>query len=572
MSQAHRYILMFPCTLHADRAGASGPRMPAKPAASVLLTLFISFVLLSALSHQSAAVSACSGPAPSIANVFNTVDVSALQPSTLTGGSTQVSIYASVNGINNYCQEVQTGYDVGTNTCQYGPSCYFWVYQCPDSAQMSNIQGGWPYTNGPSELAGTCGYENGQCQPGVASSCGPGHGLGPFDCAATGWVTDNMINGAGIINKGPGIYNLCYTIVVADISGAGTTGACNGDAAQCYWTYNGETTSIPSSFVSSPDTPGTAVTNAILANALYGGSGADGNVVYGPYYVPVYNMLSPLQVNTINTGANTYSISAVGTAITCSGCSTGSYQTSLQNPTNIYLELSSPDSVSGALFSSQYCVDPGIIPACPTYTVAVRRSSQIMADPTTANLPCLLGSAGYTTLSSTDPVAVSAELDSSRLSPNNYEVCAYENVPPYNPAVQGDGITSPETDNGMFWGFTFFTTGSCNGYNPFCSTSTGTPAGFNSIQNTACSLYLYVSESLFVLALVIMLIGAVLYAGASLLPGQARGQAQAYGMGLVIAGVASAVITVVSIYFLTVGTGLSVGQILTLNSCSGAGL
>ena len=364
-----------------------------------------------------------------------------------------------------------------------------------------------------------------------------------------------MVDGNLIVNKGPGNYNLCYTFAVDKISTAGTFSGCKGEGAQCQWTYSGETSAFFSSFISAPSILGTLVTNVIMANSLYGGSGSDGNVVNGPVYVPVYNMGFPLQVNAINSGGNSLSVFATGTGITCSGCSTGGYKTSLQNPTNTYLELSSPDSVSGALFNNQYCTDPTGLQMCPTY-------------PITANLPCVLAASTQNSPSPGSIISLSTLLQTSRLYPNNYEICGYESVPPYNPAVHSDGISSSESDTGMFWGFTYFSTYTCNSLSPFCSSRVGPAASINAIQSAACSLYFYVSETLFIIALVIMMIGAVLYSGSSLLPGETRGEAQAYGMGLAVAGAVSAIITVVSIYFLLAAAGQSIGQVLLLNSCS----
>ncbi len=84
------------------------------------------------------------------------------------------------------------------------------------------------------------------------------------------------------------------------------------------------------------------------------------------------------------------------------------------------------------------------------------------------------------------------------------------------------------------------------------------------ITNSLCSIYFVVNTIMFVLALMLMILGGALYAGANLLPGQTRGAVQAYAMGLVIGGTAGAIIGMAAPWILQVITGNTVADIIAI--------
>ena len=64
----------------------------------------------------------------------------------------------------------------------------------------------------------------------------------------------------------------------------------------------------------------------------------------------------------------------------------------------------------------------------------------------------------------------------------------------------------------------------------------------NSITQPLCQIYTAVHEGVFILGLVLMIIGAVMYALAHVMPGQTKGSLQGYGMGLILGGIVGVII------------------------------
>ncbi len=85
----------------------------------------------------------------------------------------------------------------------------------------------------------------------------------------------------------------------------------------------------------------------------------------------------------------------------------------------------------------------------------------------------------------------------------------------------------------------------------------------NSYAGIACGVYGAINDSLFIFALLMMLLGAVLYSGSTLLPGAGRGPIQSYGTGFIMVGVIAALIAVIGVYALS-----SVNQTSLVNAIS----
>ena len=64
----------------------------------------------------------------------------------------------------------------------------------------------------------------------------------------------------------------------------------------------------------------------------------------------------------------------------------------------------------------------------------------------------------------------------------------------------------------------------------------------NAIVTPLCSIYTAVHEGVFILGLLLMIIGAIMYALAHVMPGQTKGSLQGYGMGLILGGIVGVII------------------------------
>jgi hypothetical protein len=171
-------------------------------------------------------------------------------------------------------------------------------------------------------------------------------------------------------------------------------------------------------------------------------------------------------------------------------------------------------------------------------------------------------------------------LSTQYLGTGNYIICAYDyqNIL-YNPA----DIFMPRITISPF-----FATMMLNCSKGFCTASptlqqvpaipcptcvtTGKPGSvtaYNSVNIAAfgeavCGIYGTLSSVLLVFALMLMLLGAVIYSGSSLLPAQTRGIAQNYAFGFIFVGIIATVISALSIYSLSLAGNTSVSQVLAL--------
>ena len=77
----------------------------------------------------------------------------------------------------------------------------------------------------------------------------------------------------------------------------------------------------------------------------------------------------------------------------------------------------------------------------------------------------------------------------------------------------------------------------------------------NKIQSTLCSVYNLVHNVIFLLGLVLMVLGAALYASGTLAPTLPKGAIQGYGMGMIMGGVGGVIITLLAPFVLGMLTG-----------------
>ncbi len=91
----------------------------------------------------------------------------------------------------------------------------------------------------------------------------------------------------------------------------------------------------------------------------------------------------------------------------------------------------------------------------------------------------------------------------------------------------------------------------------FTVSATGQGAISSNIISTTCSLYATVHTVIFVIGLVLIIIGAALYAGAQVLPGNLKGSAQGYGMGMAVGGVVGVILALAAPFILQSVTGNS---------------
>ncbi len=86
-------------------------------------------------------------------------------------------------------------------------------------------------------------------------------------------------------------------------------------------------------------------------------------------------------------------------------------------------------------------------------------------------------------------------------------------------------------------------------------------AATNTISSALCSVYNIIHSVVFVIGLVLIILGGVMYAGAHVLPGQMKGSLQGYGMGMIVGGIAGIVIALSAGYIITVLSGSSTNVI-----------
>ncbi|MCL5100206.1 MAG: hypothetical protein M1158_03780 [Candidatus Marsarchaeota archaeon] len=68
----------------------------------------------------------------------------------------------------------------------------------------------------------------------------------------------------------------------------------------------------------------------------------------------------------------------------------------------------------------------------------------------------------------------------------------------------------------------------------------------STIAKPLCQLYGAVHTGVFILGLVLLLVGAVMYAIGHIMPGQSKGTLQGYGMGMIFGGIIGVVISMLA--------------------------
>lgn len=91
-------------------------------------------------------------------------------------------------------------------------------------------------------------------------------------------------------------------------------------------------------------------------------------------------------------------------------------------------------------------------------------------------------------------------------------------------------------------------------------------AASEAISSAICGIFNTIKTAIFIFALMLIVLGASLYAGSNLMTSQVKGTMQGYGMGMIVGGIVGIVIVLAAPYILTTiiniggGTVLSTGQ------------
>ncbi len=93
-----------------------------------------------------------------------------------------------------------------------------------------------------------------------------------------------------------------------------------------------------------------------------------------------------------------------------------------------------------------------------------------------------------------------------------------------------------------------------------CSLDPVAQAGLSNVLSPICSVYNVVKTAIFVLGLTLLVLGAALYAGGGMAPGNLKGQIQGYGMGMIMGGIVGVILAIIAPWILQ-----------TISSCSAYG-
>ena len=86
------------------------------------------------------------------------------------------------------------------------------------------------------------------------------------------------------------------------------------------------------------------------------------------------------------------------------------------------------------------------------------------------------------------------------------------------------------------------------------------------LGTAVCSTYSQINSILFVVALTLMLLGALLYGLSNIIPAQTRGTIQSYAIGMFLGGVVGVLVASASVYLLSVASNVPIANILS--SCT----
>ncbi len=106
--------------------------------------------------------------------------------------------------------------------------------------------------------------------------------------------------------------------------------------------------------------------------------------------------------------------------------------------------------------------------------------------------------------------------------------------------------------------------------------ATSQTAGAAGATSAICTVFNTVRNIIFLLGLTLMILGAALYAGANLLPSQAKGGFQGYGFAMIIGGVVGVAIAIAAPFILTLllqtgGTSTVLTSTTVSTLCGGTG-
>ena len=80
----------------------------------------------------------------------------------------------------------------------------------------------------------------------------------------------------------------------------------------------------------------------------------------------------------------------------------------------------------------------------------------------------------------------------------------------------------------------------------------------NTISSALCGVYNLIHSVVFIIGLVLIIIGGVMYAAAHVMPGQMKSSLQGYGMGMIVGGIAGIIIALSAGYIMTAIVGNTV--------------
>jgi len=80
----------------------------------------------------------------------------------------------------------------------------------------------------------------------------------------------------------------------------------------------------------------------------------------------------------------------------------------------------------------------------------------------------------------------------------------------------------------------------------FAQTTTVPPAGISSLSSAFCALVSTVRSIIALFAVVLFLIGGVLYAIAHFLPGQLKGSLQGWALGMILGGIVGVILVIIA--------------------------